>query len=84
MPESRRHQPSIIRPFRRQRRYRDPFQRPTQRRAAPPAQKTRSCGHYSAAPGAIRSRRGHVPARGSGSVSVIAARSVSCRIAGER
>ena len=61
MPESTRHQPAITRPFRGQRRYRDPFHWPTHRRAAPPAQKTRSCGHYSTSPGAIRSRREHVP-----------------------
>lgn len=63
MPESTGHQPAITRPIRGQRRYRDPFHRPRYRRAPPLAQKTRSCGHHSAAPGAVRSRRGHIPVR---------------------
>lgn len=78
------HQPAITRVFRGQRRYRDPFHRPTHRRAAHQPQKTRIRSHHSAAPGAIRSRRGHELVWGSGPVRIIAARSVSRRIVGER
>ena len=55
--------PNLIRPFRRLRRDRNLFHRPRHRRAAPPPQEIRSFGHYSAAPGAVRSRRGHVAVR---------------------
>lgn len=84
MPESIAYQPAITRAYRGQRRYRDPFHRPTHRRAAHPPQKTRIRSHHSAGPGAIRSRRRHELVRGSGSVSRMAARSVCPRFVGER
>ncbi len=40
MPESTGLQPAITRPFRGQRRYRDPFHRPRLRRTPLPAQRT--------------------------------------------
>lgn len=63
MPESTGLQPAITRPFRGQRRYRDPFHRPRLRRTPLPAQRTLYWRHFSAAPGAVRSRRGHVAVR---------------------
>jgi len=50
--------PAVPRVFRDQRRCRDPFHRPTHRRAAPPAQKTRFRGCHSAGPGVIRAWAG--------------------------
>lgn len=63
MPETARHRPMVTRFYRRRRLDRNLFHRPRHRRAAPPPQEIRSFGHYSAAPGAIRSHRGHVPVR---------------------
>jgi hypothetical protein len=78
------HQPAITRAIRGQQRYRDPFRRPTHRQAAHQLQKNRIHSLHSAAPGAIRSRRRYELVRGSGPVRIIAARSVSRRIVGER
>lgn len=71
--------PAVPRVFRDQRRCRDPFHRPTHRRAAPPAQKTRFRGWHSAGPGVIRRRRGHELVPGAGSISLMAARFVCPR-----
>jgi hypothetical protein len=84
MPESVAYQPEIPRAFRGQRRYRRLYHRPRPWRMSTPPQKTRFFGHYSGAPGTIRSRRRHELVRGSGSVSRMAARSVCPRIVGER
>ena len=50
MPESTRHLPMITRFYRRLRRDRNLFHRPTHHRTAPPPQKIRFCGQFSAVP----------------------------------
>lgn len=65
MSPSARNQPMITRPFRGQRLDRKLFHRPRHRRAAPPPQEIRFCGHCWAVP-RDRSRGRHVPVRGSG------------------